>query len=73
MTRKDIPHLSATAHHTGRDGNNQIDKAAVIATTKQLLGLYEAGVVDVVHIESTELATKGRKRRARVVLEVELP
>lgn len=73
MPRKDIPELRATKHHTGRDGNNQIDKDAVVATTKQLLAIYEQGGIEVVLIETTEIASKNKKRRARLVLEVELP
>lgn len=73
MTRKDIPELRATKHHTGRDGNNQIDKAAVISTAEALLAAYKAGVVDVVKIRSGEDATSGKKRRAWVKIVVELP
>lgn len=73
MERKDIPDVRATKHHKGRTGNNQIDKDTVIATAEQLIAGYKAGAVDVVLIETTEIAKAGHKRRARVVLEVELP
>lgn len=73
MTRKDIPHLSALAHHKGREGNNQLDKQMILSTGRVLLDNYENGLVDVVTLEVTEIAHAGKKRRGRLMLEVELP
>lgn len=73
MTRKDIPPVSALAHHKGRDGNNQLDRAMILLTGKALLDNYEKGLVDIVTLEVTEIAHAGKKRRGRLMLEVELP
>lgn len=73
MPKKNLPKLDAHDMHKGRDGNNAIDQEAVFKTAEGLIALGRSGGAKVVHMETTQIATDGAKRRGRVVLEVEIP
>lgn len=73
MSRKDFPKASAHAVHTGRDGGNKIDQRAALDQIDGLVKAGRGGAAEIVHLETTELATAGKKRRVRAVVELELP
>lgn len=73
MSRKDFPKASAHAVHTGRDGGNKIDQKAALDQIDGLVKAGRGGAAEIVHLETTELATAGKKRRVRAVVELELP
>jgi hypothetical protein len=71
MARKEFPiqDVHALAFHSGRDGGNVIDQAGA---RKKIIELCNAPGVNIVHLETTEIATAGQKRRVRAVIESEL-